>query len=71
MQTEVYGIDIRMEGDAVFDLEGHLGAEVIPQVLSDARELTHDGYPKWLQLVFAELPTSLRESRFLMTYSHH
>src|SRR5712691_13359079 len=45
-------IGIRMEGDAVFDLESHLGAEMIPEVLSYTRELMNDGYPKWLQLVF-------------------
>jgi hypothetical protein len=39
------------EGDAFFDLEGHLGAEVIPEVLSDAGEMMNRGYPTWLQLV--------------------
>jgi hypothetical protein len=39
------------EGDAVFDLEGHLGAEVVHEVLSDAGELTNRGYPEVLQVV--------------------
>src|SRR5271163_4269373 len=39
------------KGDAVFDLERHLGAEVVPEVLADAREMTNNGYAKLLQLV--------------------
>src|SRR6202040_1815333 len=39
------------EGDAVFDLEGHLRAEVVPEVLADAREMTNGGYARLLQLV--------------------
>jgi hypothetical protein len=47
----VHRIGRRREGDAIFDLEGQLGAEVIPEVLADAREMLHDGDPKGLQVV--------------------
>ena len=40
------------EGDGVFDLEGRLGAEVVHQVLADARKMTNHGYPELLQVVF-------------------
>src|ERR1700730_10453467 len=39
------------EGDAVLDLEGHLGAEVVHQVLADAGKMTNHRYAKLLQLV--------------------
>ena len=42
---------MRGEGDAVFDLEGHLGAEVVHQVLADAGEMTNRWYPELPQLV--------------------
>jgi hypothetical protein len=44
-------ITLSGEGDAVFDLERHLGAEMVPEVLADAGEMTNDGYAKLLQLV--------------------
>ena len=46
----MHRIDTRSERDAVFDLESHLGAEVVHEVLSDAGELVHEGYPKLLQM---------------------
>src|SRR5689334_13403186 len=39
------------ERDAVFDLERHLGAEMVPEVLADPGEMTNHGYAKLLQLV--------------------
>jgi hypothetical protein len=36
------------EGDAVFDLEGRLGTEVVHQVLADARKMTNHGCPELL-----------------------
>ena len=39
------------EGDAFFDFEGNLGAEVVPEVLSYSGEMMNRGYPKWLKLV--------------------
>ena len=51
METKVHRISRRREGDAVFDLEGQLGAEVVPEVLADAGEMMHRGYPKLLKLV--------------------
>jgi hypothetical protein len=38
-------------GNAVFHLEGHLGAEVVPEVLAYAGEMTDRVYPKLQQLV--------------------
>src|SRR5690349_11164917 len=42
---------MRSERDAVFDLEHHLRAEMIPEVLADPGEMTNHGYAKLLQLV--------------------
>src|SRR6201981_680192 len=39
------------ERDAVFDLERHLGAEVVREVLADPGEMMNHGYAKLLQLV--------------------
>src|SRR5262245_185253 len=51
VEAKVHRIDISCEGDAVFDLEGQLSAEVVPEVLADAGEMMHRGYPKVLQVV--------------------
>ena len=47
----MHRIAMRLERDAVLDLEGRLGAEVVPKVLADAREMTNHGYPELPQLV--------------------
>jgi hypothetical protein len=47
----VHRIGSHREGDAVFDLEVQLGAEVVPEILADAGEMLHRGDPKGLQLV--------------------
>jgi hypothetical protein len=44
------------EGDAVFDLEGHLRADVVTEVLADAQKMTNGGYAKLLQLVLGADP---------------
>ena len=41
------------KGDAVFDLEGRLGTEVVHQVLADARKMTNHGCPELLEVVFS------------------
>src|SRR5580704_11844940 len=52
VQTEMRCIAMCSQGDAVFDLEGRLCAEVVHQVLADARKMTNHGYPELLQVVF-------------------
>src|SRR4029077_19914562 len=42
---------VASESDAVFDLECRLGAEVVHQVVADARKGTNHGYPELLQVV--------------------
>src|SRR6266852_8686441 len=51
VQGEMRCIAMSSEGDAVFDLEGHLGAEVVHKVLADTGEMTKRLYPELLQLV--------------------
>lgn len=51
MQGKMRRIAMRSERDAVFDLEGGLGAEVIHQILADAGEMTNRGYPKLPQML--------------------
>ena len=51
VQSKVHRITISSERDAVFDLEGHLGAEVVHQVLADAGKMVNRRYPKLPQLV--------------------
>jgi len=51
MEAKVHRINMGREDAAVFDLEGNLGAEVIPQILADAGALAHDGNVQLLQLV--------------------
>src|SRR5215831_12494701 len=43
VETKVHRIDTRSESDAILDLEGHLGAEVVHEVLAYAGELMHYG----------------------------
>ena len=40
-----------LERNAVLDLEGHLGAEVVPEVLADAGEMTNRRYAELPQMV--------------------
>ena len=52
MQAKVYRIfTCRSEGDSILDLEGNLGAKVVPQALSDSGEIVDCGYRKLLKLV--------------------
>ena len=44
METKVHRIGRRHEGDAVFDLEGQLGAEMVPEVLAD-----DDALDRWIR----------------------
>ena len=51
VQSKVHRITISSERDAVFDLEGHLGAKVVHQVLADAGKMVNRRYPKLPQVV--------------------
>ena len=51
MQSKVHCITISSERNAVFDLKGHLGAEVVHQVLADTRKMMNRLYPRLPQVV--------------------
>ena len=56
MQTKVHRIDIAVEGQSVFDLEGNLGAQMVHQVLPHAGQIMNDRYTEPLKLVLGADP---------------
>ena len=51
MKAKVDSVGLSGDGDPIFDLEGNVGAEMVPQVLPHARQLVDLGYSELLKLL--------------------
>ena len=59
MHTEVRRIEPGGESNTVLDLEGSMGAEVVPQALSHPRQLLNQGNPKPSRSSLGPIPDSI------------